>query len=361
MSEFGFQASKGAIVIPGVQSVTGVNTDNTDPLNPIVRISVDGTSITGLGTPASPLSANTLGGENYIFVNSNGTTDENGLAFNNAYQLAKTLTPNGLPISSTNQVTIVLAPGIYTCNAIFGGFYLDTQYINVTSLTGQPDVIIDSSSVSSEALYVANNNIKITGIKTLNIISVFTDMGSTFTNCIAGDESFCSVSTGTESSGIYINCIAGNNSFGFISSGTYINCYSGLNSFGGDSSFSIAGRASGYFRDCTAQDGSFGGSLFGYTSAVSSGTFLNCKSGNYSFGYGTFSGVAYNCIALDFSFGYNTNNGSVYYCVSGANSFVVVNGLVFYSKMITGTFSSPTGTGKIILCIDGNNNIQNLG
>ncbi len=41
----------------GVQSVTGLNTDNTDPLNPIVKISVDGTTITGQGTPASPLVA----------------------------------------------------------------------------------------------------------------------------------------------------------------------------------------------------------------------------------------------------------------------------------------------------------------
>lgn len=38
-------------------SVTGLNTDNTDPLNPIVKISVDGTTVTGLGTPASPLVA----------------------------------------------------------------------------------------------------------------------------------------------------------------------------------------------------------------------------------------------------------------------------------------------------------------
>ena len=42
---------------PTVRSVTGLNTDNADPLNPIVKISVDGTTITGLGTPASPLVA----------------------------------------------------------------------------------------------------------------------------------------------------------------------------------------------------------------------------------------------------------------------------------------------------------------
>jgi hypothetical protein len=40
---------------PTVRSVTGLNTDNADPLNPIVKISVDGTTITGDGTPASPL------------------------------------------------------------------------------------------------------------------------------------------------------------------------------------------------------------------------------------------------------------------------------------------------------------------
>jgi hypothetical protein len=39
----------------GVASVTGLDTDNTDPLNPIVNISVDGTTITGDGTPANPL------------------------------------------------------------------------------------------------------------------------------------------------------------------------------------------------------------------------------------------------------------------------------------------------------------------
>lgn len=38
-----------------VNSVTGLNTDNADPANPVVKISVDGVTITGLGTPGSPL------------------------------------------------------------------------------------------------------------------------------------------------------------------------------------------------------------------------------------------------------------------------------------------------------------------
>ena len=40
-----------------VESITGLNTSNADPQNPVVRISVDGTTITGDGTPASPLIA----------------------------------------------------------------------------------------------------------------------------------------------------------------------------------------------------------------------------------------------------------------------------------------------------------------
>jgi microcystin-dependent protein len=40
-----------------VASVTWLNTDNTDPANPVVQISVDGVTITGAGTPWSPLVA----------------------------------------------------------------------------------------------------------------------------------------------------------------------------------------------------------------------------------------------------------------------------------------------------------------
>lgn len=54
---FGFQS--GGDFVPYVESVTGLNTNNTNPQNPIVKVSVDGTSITGAGTPASPLVANT--------------------------------------------------------------------------------------------------------------------------------------------------------------------------------------------------------------------------------------------------------------------------------------------------------------
>jgi len=48
-----------------VLSVTGLDTDNTDPANPVVQIAVDGATITGDGTPGSPLTG------------ASGYTDEN--------------------------------------------------------------------------------------------------------------------------------------------------------------------------------------------------------------------------------------------------------------------------------------------
>ena len=87
-----------------VQSVTGLNTDNTDPQNPIVRISVDGTTITGLGTPASPLVA--IGGiagsgtNNYLARwTPSGTVLGIGLIQDNNTSLGIGIAPSG---SATN-------------------------------------------------------------------------------------------------------------------------------------------------------------------------------------------------------------------------------------------------------------------
>ncbi len=59
-----------------VSSVTGLNTNNTDPKNPVVQISVDGATITGSGTPGDPLVAATSSGN----VTAVGTPVNNQLA-----------------------------------------------------------------------------------------------------------------------------------------------------------------------------------------------------------------------------------------------------------------------------------------
>lgn len=57
----------------GVQSVTGLNTDNTDPANPVVQVSVDGVTITGSGTSGDPLVATpSSGGVTSVTDDGNG-------------------------------------------------------------------------------------------------------------------------------------------------------------------------------------------------------------------------------------------------------------------------------------------------
>lgn len=85
---------------PTVRSVSGLDTDNTDPANPIVKIKVDGIGITGDGTVASPL------------VNAGVTKIVAGANI--------TLTP----VTGLGDVTIdVNTPGIFThyIGELFGG------------------------------------------------------------------------------------------------------------------------------------------------------------------------------------------------------------------------------------------------
>ena len=96
-----------------VDSVTGLNTDNTDPENPIVQIAVDGITITGEGTPASPLVSSGGGGGfvhylgedfgggiiYYLYKDSGGV--EHGLIVNK--------TESGLGIKWQNTATLTNA------------------------------------------------------------------------------------------------------------------------------------------------------------------------------------------------------------------------------------------------------------
>ena len=166
-----------SIPIPpaGVQSVTGLNTNNADPLNPVVQISVNGTTVTGTGRPDSPLAApyqapsvdgititgtgapgNPLiaaGGavtySNVFFVdpvNGNDATgavnrfDKPYLTYNAASTAALALAP-----TISTPALVVLRKGTYTDNMLlrpyvyvncdegvvftFGGFYDDTNTV----------------------------------------------------------------------------------------------------------------------------------------------------------------------------------------------------------------------------------------
>lgn len=127
----------------GVESVTGLNTDNTDPLNPIVQISVDGTTITGDGTPGNPL----------VSSGGSGTVSVDGLTIGGDGS-------SGNPLYSKIPVydDIDLQNGSdYT--AATEGIY---QIVNGTNLTPGPDYYFyfpDPATLPGKRIVIINKDV----------------------------------------------------------------------------------------------------------------------------------------------------------------------------------------------------------
>ena len=248
-----------------------------------------------------------LEGTNYIIVCADGTPVENAAELQAAYTAAVGMSP-----SASNRITIIAKPGYYD----FGNttFVMNTDYISLVSLTGNKDVIFNSTDPLG-TIDVSAQRMLIKGID-VGTKQFFLRTGSnqriencrggnysfgsgevlfgTFINCIAGVESFGG-GFGGEANGVYKDCIGGNGSFGGsfgISAGTFINCTGGFDSFGGG-----YGTSSGIYTNCEGGNGAFGGQ------GQASGTYTNCKGGDYSFaGLGVASGVFTECIGGNYSF-----------------------------------------------------------
>lgn len=120
-----------------VESVTGLNTNNADPVNPIVRISVDGTTITGLGTPGSPLVASGGSGKQFAFLNlGSGTSFAVNWALASWFKISPT---NDFSISFSNT------PGSAECDNIIieidgaSGFDLTLPAGGTWGALGEPE------------------------------------------------------------------------------------------------------------------------------------------------------------------------------------------------------------------------------
>lgn len=97
----------------GVQSVTGLNTNNFDPANPVVQISVDNDTILGAGTPISPLSTNTWLGS------FNSKTIQNLVTANvgQRIQMENTIESNGISVVGLQNDAIQYTnAGLYQLN-----------------------------------------------------------------------------------------------------------------------------------------------------------------------------------------------------------------------------------------------------
>lgn len=138
----------------GVMSVTGLNTDNTDPLNPIVQISVDGVTVTGNGTPGSPLVA------------------------------ASGVTPAALTKTDDTNVTLTL------------GGSPSTALLAATSLTlGWTGTLADGRIASA-----ATWNAKQTAYTILSTLGALADASGVLTNNGAGVLSWAAAASGTVTS-----------------------------------------------------------------------------------------------------------------------------------------------------------------
>jgi hypothetical protein len=264
----------------------------------------------------------------------------NGQNLVDAYNYAKTLTPNGAALSATNRVSVIIQPGNYT---IAAELVVNTQFVDLIGMEAQklrrgavPAVVIGGNTLN-----VTANDVRVKGVSVgEQAFTIGTNLPlQIFEDCIGGDNSFNDLII----SGTFINCKGGIYSFGsapnsniYTVNGTFINCVGTANSFGGASNSSTV---SGLFINCY---GSFG------ANCIASGTFIDCEGLDYSFGGtasnpSTASGTFTNCIGGGDSFGGGSNG--------------TATGKFYRCRLTAGTFKTVTGTGLMRECIDGNNNI----
>jgi hypothetical protein len=303
-----------------------------------------------------------LAGDSYVFVPGDKTTEAlNGADLLAKYANAAALTPNGQPLGPNNKATLLIAPGTYYVGASF--FAVNTNYVNVVSLTGNRDVFITTANATA-ALYVTGtaNDILVKGIDLgTKRFTIDTNLSSLVVeNCKGGDRSF-GATNNTIVNGTFIDCEAGIESFGWglnaQVSGTFTNCKASIYSFG----YPQNALVSGTFTNCTAASNSFGAGA----SPVVSGTFKNCTAEDYSFGSGsiaTVSGTFKDCTSGGFSFGYGNNSvvsGEFINCTATGESFgngsdITVSGEFTNCKAIATSFGSGNNaviTGTFNNCV----------
>ena len=291
-------------------------------------------SLLFLSESINELNFTPLSGSNYVFVEANGTPTQNGLALSASYVQAKNSSP-----SFTNRIAVLTGPGKYT---FASNFTLDTQYVDVVSLTGGCDVLVTGSgtiAVTANDVYVRGIDVDVKNFTITDSLPLLK-----VKNCKGGDYSF----------GGQLNPIQGSQPLNpILVNGTFTDCEGGDNSFAGN------GMAYGTFTNCVGGDSSFG--------YYCDGIFTNCVAGDSSFGgeNGYINGTMENCTAGDNSFAPvgNINSTAVLdSCVGGLNSFASLSATPITGKLIkcrltSGNFNpvNVDPPGDLILCINSDN------
>ena len=291
-------------------------------------------SLLFLSESINELNFTPLSGSNYVFVEANGTPTQNGLALSASYVQAKNSSP-----SSTNRIAVLTGPGKYT---FASNFTLDTQYVDVVSLTGECDVLVTGSgtiAVTANDVYVRGIDVDVKNFTITDSLPLLK-----VKNCKGGDYSF----------GGQLNPIQGSQPLNpILVNGTFTDCE------GGDFSFAGNGMAYGTFTNCVGGDSSFG--------YYCDGIFTNCIAGDFSFGgdMGYIDGTMENCTAGDNSFapvGDINATAILDNCVGGLNSFAsgpssTITGKLIKCRLTTGNFVTVNidPPGDLILCINSDN------
>jgi len=201
-----------------VQTVSGLDTDNTDPANPVVQIAVDGITITGTGTALDPLVS--VGGTGNIDSINGDTTAAQVLDNTDTYiDITQ-------PVAGTNRFNINL-PNLqaalgggtgsgtpitvqdefYTCGNILSTASGGNPYSmdNITGTIGDLNWNGQSSSATKDIAKLIDSQINHNGI-----IRVGNSYNSTITEIYLGNYEEYSVSNIVEDGMIYRTIIAPN-------------------------------------------------------------------------------------------------------------------------------------------------------
>jgi hypothetical protein len=136
----------------GVLSVSGLDTDNSDPANPIVKISVDGSTVTGDGTPASPLEVIGIPRGNTLVVDSvygNDTT--------------ATANPHSLPFQTISSALLSAVSGdnVQVLAGVYNEKVIIPSGVALTGSSTQVTIIQQLNVITSTTLITMNQNTRI--------------------------------------------------------------------------------------------------------------------------------------------------------------------------------------------------------
>tara|TARA_B100000035_G_scaffold89863_1_gene75777 strand:+ start:316 stop:1299 length:984 start_codon:yes stop_codon:yes gene_type:complete len=286
---------------------------------------------------ANNLTSSINRGKNFILVDSDNSPELNALNLSSSYVEAKSLSP-----SINNRVSVLITPGKYSFSS---EFKVDTQYIDLVSLTGDCDVFITGSNT----LNVTANDVYLRGIDVYTKNFTIGDNLNSLKmkSCKGGANSF---------GGATDPIIGATASIGTLVTGKFIDCEGGDNSFGGN------GLAYGTFLDCIGGDGSFGFDC--------NGTFENCTGGNWSFaGEHNIEGGSFkNCTGKENSFasiGDIKVGSTLEDCTGEKDSFASsptsnIEGNLIKCILTSGSFSEVNiiNSGSFTLCINEENKVQ---